>query len=79
MKHIHPIRSVTGKNPSAEGFVNISRAEYNQNMYDMLRIGGSTVFNRIHLFKHKGHDGHKGKTYKINVLFLPLCTSCPSW
>jgi hypothetical protein len=35
---------------------------------------GSTVFNVTTLFKHKGHDGHKGKTYEIKGSFPPLCT-----
>ena len=33
---------------------------------------GSTVFNEITLFKHKGHNGHKGKTKEIKTLF-PFC------
>jgi hypothetical protein len=33
---------------------------------------GSTVFNGTTLFKHKGHDGHKGKTYESKALFS-LC------
>jgi hypothetical protein len=37
---------------------------------------GSTVFNGMPFFKHKGHDGHKGKTHEIKTLFPPLC---PLW
>jgi hypothetical protein len=33
---------------------------------------GSTGFNGITLFKHKGHKGHEGKTRKINALSI-LC------
>ena len=33
---------------------------------------GSTVFNGTTLFKHKGHDGHKGKTYESKAIFS-LC------
>ena len=41
-------------------------------------MSGSTVFNGITLFKHKGHDGHQGKPDEIKALFFPLCTLCPS-
>src|SRR6266540_1419320 len=33
---------------------------------------GSIVFNGITLFKHKGHDGHEGKTKEIKTRFS-LC------
>ena len=33
---------------------------------------GFTIFNGITLFKHKGHNGHEGKTKEIKTLF-PLC------
>ena len=47
----------------------------------MMSYGGSTVFNGITLFKHKGdvlsapkqHDGHQGKPAEIKALFFPLC------
>lgn len=35
----------------------------------------SPVFTGIPFFKHKGHDGHKGKTYEIKDRFL-LCVLC---
>ena len=36
------------------------------------QLFGSTVFNGITLFKHKGHDGRQGKPNEIKALF-PLC------
>ena len=39
MKYNPATSPAAGKNPSAEGFVNVSLAEYNQHMYDPLRIG----------------------------------------
>ncbi|MBV6402856.1 MAG: hypothetical protein CNIPEHKO_03172 [Anaerolineales bacterium] len=39
----------------------------------------SIVFNGNPFFKHKGHDGHKGKNTRNPGSFSPLCTLYPSW